>query len=259
MSRRKYRWRRLFGVVVLAAVGWGVLRMQYVPPVLMYHRIDDQSQVTKLSVSPESFARHMKFLDDWGYRVLQLNELAQYVQSGTPVPPRSVVITFDDGFDSVFTEAFPVLRQHAVPATVFVITDRVGEPGYLTWEQIQEMSEHGITIGSHTRQHAFLTSLDEVALRDELAESKRVLQAQVDASIEWVSYPLGNYDIRVQQAARAAGYVGAVATNPGPSAADDDLFALKRIRISRTSDSLLTFALESSGFYTMIKEWRDDD
>lgn len=254
MTRRRV-FRRFLVAFGLAAAGFGLyLHGQYVPPILMYHRIDDQSAASALSVSPESFARQMAFLHRHA-RVVPLGDIAERIKRGDPPDRGAAAITFDDGFASVYTEAYPVLRTYGMPATVFIVTDWVGAEGYMTWEQIRELAANGVAIGAHTRTHPWLPAVDDARLRDELAEARRLLRAQAPGSAEHFSYPMGAYDARVKRAVQAL-YADACATNPGRRNSWRDPYALKRLRISRSSDHLFVFWIESSGYYTWIKERR---
>lgn len=260
MIRVKTR-RKIFAIVAVVvlvsalAAGAVFLRTAYVIPVLMYHSIDHRDKVTKLSVSPESFERQMAFLKRRRYNVVGLDAIAGYMEKKEPIPPKTVAITFDDGFENNYTHAYPILKKYGLPATFFVIVDKIGEPGYMSWDQIKEMQASGIaTIGSHTVTHPFLTGLGTAAVEAELAGSKEALERSLGERVDFLCYPMGVYDDRVKRLARDAGYSCAVATCPGAHAPDDDIYAVKRVKISRTSDNLLVFWIETSGYYMWVKE-----
>jgi peptidoglycan/xylan/chitin deacetylase (PgdA/CDA1 family) len=250
---RVKRWVALSLLLLLAYAGLG---RAYSTPILMYHHVDERWQEWKLSVSPASFARQMEFLKAHRYRVLSLGEYVDLLRSGRPIPKKSVVITFDDGYDNNFTEAFPVLKKMEFPATIFIQVDGVGRKGYMTWDDITILLENGIEIGSHTMHHGFLPDLSDADMRKEIYESKAVLENQLQRPITLFSYPGGGFNAEARQHVIDAGYLGAAATHPGPDHPDRDPFALKRIRISRTSDNLFVFWLQLSGFYTLYEEFR---
>lgn len=230
----------------------------YVVPVMMYHAIDHRDKLTKLSVSPEGFARQMEFLHRHKYNVISLEEAARYLKENKRPPRKSVAITFDDGFYNNYEHAYPVLKKYGFPATIFVIVDKVGQEGYLDWEAIREMSDSGlITIGSHTMSHLWLPAMGTKSLREELSRSKSVLEERLGKPVTTLCYPIGAFDHRVSREAHLAGYECAVATNPGRRYAENDIFAIRRIKISRTSDNLFVFWLETSGYYTWVKERGD--
>ena len=135
----------------------------------------------------------------------------------------------------------------------------MGKPNHLSWDQIDEMLKDAVTIGSHTLSDKRLPDLKEKEARREIFKSKQVIEKKTHQEVIFFSYPLGGFNQRIKDMVKEAGYMGAVATNPGKRAPPDDIYALKRIRISRTSDNLLVFWIESSGYYTFIKEHRDED
>ncbi|MFH0839007.1 MAG: polysaccharide deacetylase family protein [Candidatus Omnitrophota bacterium] len=245
-------------LLVAITVVFIILPAGYVVPVLMYHNIDTNTS-SSLSVAPQSFERQMKFLKESGYNVISFEALIRLIKGKKPFKAKTIVITFDDGYENNYTYAYPMLKKYNLPATIFVIVADVGKSGYLNWDEIREMSLHDITIGSHTLTHPYLTSLDEASLDKELTLSKKILEEKLNKEVNLMSYPLGGFNRGVIEAVKKAGYIGACATNPGKKYPNNDIYAIKRIRISRTSDSLLVFWIETSGFYTWIKERRDKD
>jgi len=245
-------------IITIVFAGAIFLRSIYVIPVLMYHAVDYDFDKTKLSVSPESFARQMEFLHRNHYNVVTLDRIVSYMEKREKIPLKTVAITFDDGYYNNYKYAYPVLKRYGIPATIFVITDKIGKTGFLGWPEIEEMAKSGVvTIGSHTKSHSWLPSLDDKDLKDQLADSKEIIESRTGKPVEFLCYPIGAHDERVQEAVRQAGYLCAVATNPGKRKSSKDVYAIKRIKISRTSDNMLIFGIESSGYYTWIKEKRD--
>ena len=212
---------------------------------------------TKLSVSPESFKRQMEYLDRAGYSVVSLREAAEMIRKGDR-NEKTVALTFDDGPVNFYTNAFPVLKKHGFAATVFVVSDRVGAAGYLSGEQVREISDAGLDIGSHSDSHPDLRQLSTEGLKREVEGSRMALEKYTGRKSMFFAYPEGKFNAFVRNAVIDAGYEGAVATNPGRGTPADDVYAIRRTRISRTSDSMLVFEIESSGYYSFIKELRDD-
>ncbi len=250
--------------VFIVAVGI-FLHVAYVPVIIMYHSVDSEAKATldgygsKLNVLPATFEKQMKFLKKRNYNVIPLEEFIERVRSGKRIPYKTLAITFDDGLKNNFTNAYPVLRKYNFPATIFVATDFIGKENFLSADDIKTLQKNNISIGSHTVSHSWLPSLDESAIKKELFESKKILEGITNSPVRTLSYPLGAFDRRVEKIAEEAGYIGAVTTNPGKRFPCNDPYALKRIRISMTSDNLLTFWIETSGYYTFIKEHRDED
>lgn len=238
-----------------------ILQRNYVIPILMYHSIvPDVMPEGRLSVSVESFQRQMRFLKNHNYNVMPLNEVADFIKYKKKVPPKTVAITLDDGYKDNYTNVFPILKKYNLPATIFIIVNEVGrkQGDRLSWGEIKIMQDSGlITIGSHTLWHKLLVDLkSEQAIRKEIFESKKILEKRLGRAVEIFSYPAGRFNSKIRQLVIGAGYKMAVATNPGKKYANDDVFALKRLRISYTSDNLFIFWIEASGFYNFMRENR---
>lgn len=247
----------VFVTIAIVVVFWA--KAQYVVPVIMYHKIDNNSAASRLSVSPESFKAQMRFLKNQHYNVVKLEDLARIIKKDK-IPSKTIAITFDDGYENNYTSAFPVLKQLGLDATIFIIPALVGREGYLTWSQILEMSESGfITIGSHTMTHPWLPTQPVQKLDQEIRDSKIAIESRLNKGADSFSYPLGGFNKDIREKVVQAGYKIAVATNPGKKYPKHDIFAMKRLRISSTSDNLFVFWFEITGFYTWIKEHRDKD
>jgi len=245
--------------LIIAAAVIAYAKSQYVVPVIMYHNIDENSGTSRLSVSPVNFERQMRFLKNRHYNVVSLEGLADMVIKNK-FPGKTIAITFDDGYEDNYLNAYPVLKKFGLRATIFIIPAMVGSRGYLTWDQIMEMSGSGvITIGSHSMTHPWLPSQPEEKLAPEIAGSKRAIENKIGKDVNAFSYPQGGFNENVRKKVIEAGYKISVATNPGKKYPRHDLFAMKRLRISSTSDNLFVFWIETTGFYTWIKEHRDKD
>ncbi|MFA4991665.1 MAG: polysaccharide deacetylase family protein [Candidatus Omnitrophota bacterium] len=234
-------------------------KSQYVVPIIMYHKIDYDSGSSRLVVSPESFSAQMNFLKRHKYNVVGLEELAEMVKKDK-IPPKTIAITFDDGYEDNYIHAFPVLSGLGLKATIFVIPAMIGTPGYLNWDQVMEISESGVvSIGSHTMTHAWLPGQPEQVLEREISGSRRSLEGHLGRPVSAFSYPVGGFDDNARNKVMESGYKIAVTTNPGRKYPKHDIFAMKRLRVSKTSDNLTVFWFETTGFYTWVKEHRDKD
>ena len=162
------------------------------------------------------------------------------------------MITFDDGYEETATIVAPLLRAYGLCATVFIAPAEVGRPGFMTWEQITALPRETFVIGSHTMHHTFLPSVPVDRVRQELVESKRVLEERLQQPVRWLSYPIGGYTPQAQQAAREAGYEAACTTNRGLSKRTHDLFALRRIKVTERDRPLSLWA-KLSGYYDFFR------
>ena len=168
--------------------------------VLCYHAVQE-APVTALDVSESALRKQLELLLAKGYCG---STFAAAV--GGAVGARTLAVTFDDGHRSVLERAFPLLSELGMPATVFVPTSLVGQPGALSWDELRELARAGWEIGSHTVSHAMLTQASEDELANELRESRESIERELDQPCHSLAYPYGEADARVIAAAEAAGY-----------------------------------------------------
>lgn len=238
------------------------VKQKYVPPILMYHSVNPNAlPENRLAVSVRAFQRQMDFLKRNHYNVLPLEDLANLIKENKGIPNHTCAITLDDGYRDNYIYAFPILKRYELPATMFIIVNEVGRQDRLSWDQIKTMQDSGIiTFGSHSLGPEPLKNIEsEQELRAQIFDSKKILEEKLGHKINLFSYPEGGFNPKIRQLVRDAGYKASVATSPGKKFANNDIFALKRLRISSTSDNLFVFWIETSGFYTFIKERRDED
>jgi peptidoglycan/xylan/chitin deacetylase (PgdA/CDA1 family) len=171
-----------------------------------------------------------------------MERLWQALDQGAPLPPKPVVITFDDGYVDAVTTIAPALRRYGWPATFFVITGRVGERAFLTWPQIERLDREGMDVASHTVDHLPLPSLDPSRRAYELTASRRALEAHLGHPVRWFAYPIGPYDAASEQSVREAGYLLAFTTAPGARLTAADAMAEPRVRVHGLGASLSEFA-----------------
>lgn len=228
--------------------------------ILYYHRIDEE--LHRSCVTPEAFREQMQYLRDAGFRIVPLADLTVGWERGETFPPRTVAVTFDDGFADNYERAFPVLAELGIPATIFVTVGALGGSlavlrdkrdalPALTWDQIRTMLAERITVGSHTLTHPHLTTLAADALEKELVESRAIIAAETGVTTQLFCYPHGDFDARVRAAVEQAGYRLACSTRPGGVTLASDPLALPRTFIAR-DDALADFARKLSGAYDYL-------
>ncbi|MDA8079484.1 MAG: polysaccharide deacetylase family protein [Nitrospiraceae bacterium] len=220
--------------------------------VLMYHNIcvpPQDAGLRSLYVTPRMFRYQMWYLRAAGFRVAPLEVVADFAEAGGT--EKIIALTFDDGFEDFFHNAYPVLREYGYPSTVFIVSDRVGGENrwdagsvgvrkrLLTWEQINELKNNNVTFGSHTRTHPFLSRLVDEQIAEEVAGSKRTIEERLNLPADTFCYPYGDYDSRVAEAVRNAGYRCAVTTKRGRVLRGDSLFELRRSFIRLNTHPLL--------------------
>lgn len=233
------------------------VRDKYTVPILMYHHVGIANVRKDLNtVSQKSFDRQMKYLRKHGYRVISLEDLVQGIKQGVQFARNSVVITFDDGYDNNYFNAFPTLKRYEFPATIFMISTLVGQPGYLTWNQLKEMQNNDVTIESHTRTHPYLPDLNKEQLLDEIVNSKKDLETGLQTPIKFFSYPSGGYSEEIKEIVRQANYEGACATNRGYDRFQTSPFELKRIRVNEDDGAVVLWA-KLSGYYNLFRGYKN--
>lgn len=227
--------------------------------ILVYHSIGEQiPEYNAPYLSEVAFKKQMDFLYRHHYRVISLMDLVKLLREKKKIPPKTVVLTFDDGYRNNYTKVFSILKQYHFPATIFIITGALGKNEFVTAQMIKEMSDSGlIAIGAHTKSHPYLPSIkkDEKRLHDEIYGSKEVLEKILKKPVEAFCYPIGGYTPRIEKMVRSAGYKVAVTTLPRRHGfAHKDLFALKRIKITEKSKDPVVFFIQTSGYFLRMKE-----
>ncbi|MFQ6133229.1 MAG: polysaccharide deacetylase family protein [Armatimonadota bacterium] len=193
-------------------------------PILCYHRLAEEPAL--YVETPQRFAQQMAFLAEEGYQTISAADLVAYLEGDEDLPEKPIIITFDDGLRSVYTQARPLLQKHGFTATLFLIAGSVGGEDSLTWDQVRRLHAAGYEIGSHTLTHAMLTRRREGEsesdwrrrLGKELADSKAKIEAEIGDTIVALAYPNGLYDdFAVVNAVREAGYTAALTIDRGPA------------------------------------------
>ena len=215
--------------------------------ILMYHQVGDfASMATHRSTycHYKRFTAQMAWLAYGRYQVMRLDDALACLAGERPVPPRAVVLTFDDGYENFYEYAYPVLARHGFPAMVYLISDRLGQPA--SWfaadgratpqlmdaTRIRQLHRAGIDFGSHGATHVRLAEQDTATVRAEVTRSRDRLQEVLDAPVEHFCYPYGSYDLQVLEAVAAAGYRSATTCVRAPASPGDDPLALPRKAIS---------------------------
>ncbi len=251
----------LTGLAVLAVLGIFIftfwMRDHYVVPVMTYHNISDVKGMYSLNnVTPESFAWQMKFLKKHRYHVISFDDLIDGLKKGRVFARDTVVIQFDDGYQDNYTGAFPVLKKYRFPAVEFLISDKVGTPGFLTWDQVKEMDAYDFKAGAHTRHHLYLPDLPLDQARDEIIGSKKIIEEHLGHRIDYFCYPSGGFTEEVEGIVEQAGFKAAVTTNRGQDRLNRDLFALRRVHMKNGDNALVLWA-KLSGYYNFFRKVKD--
>lgn len=205
-------------------------------PILMYHYVeyvkDPKDTIRQsLDINPATFDLEVKTLKDAGFTFLTNAELSDILDAKAPIPPKPVLLTFDDGYRDFYTDAFPILKKYHAKATAYIITGFLGEPNNLTWDQLKEISKSGLVeIGDHTINHPSLAKKPYKFVEEELEQSKQTLENGLGIKVVSFAYPYGSFDLQAIAVVKAAGFKTAVSTIPGDELTQQNRFFLPRIR-----------------------------
>lgn len=198
-------------------------------PILMYHSI---SEGNDLRVPREEFQSQMTWLRENGYYTLSPKEAFLVLTENRMPSDKCVWLTFDDGYTDNYTEAFPILKEYDMKATIFMIGKSIDKGHHLTENQMLEMSRNGISIESHTINHLELNRMTAEQQEAEMVQSKELFDRILDQDTTVISYPVGRYNEESLWVSEEAGYKMAVTTEPGGASRDQGMHSLHRVRIS---------------------------
>jgi peptidoglycan/xylan/chitin deacetylase (PgdA/CDA1 family) len=202
-----------------------------------------------LYVAPSEFAAQMRALKEAGWHAVTMDQLAAYWEHGVPLGAgKPVVLTFDNGYKSQYTEALPVLRELGWVGTENIqLSGLPPSQGGLTSEQVRGLINAGWELDTQGYNHADLIRLGREALRYQVAVTRRTLQQRYGVPVKWFCYPSGHYDAAVIAAVKAAGYVGSTTVIPGWAGPAEDRYRLHRLRVlGGTSPQALLALIASS-------------
>ena len=203
-------------------------------PVLMYHHVqtEDAAKVAKqtaLTVYTDYFGKQMQYLKDKGYSVISVNDLVNFFDNGTKIPSKSVLITFDDGYEDFFTDAYPILSSLGFQATMFIPTGLMNNPDYLTWQQITEMNGK-ILFANHTWSHKNV-QVSVASMQSEISTADTQLTDHGLNVPKVFAYPFGLETSAAEAYLSSLGYKIAFTTDPGNILCKKQRFSLPRIRV----------------------------
>lgn len=231
-------------------------------PILTYHGLTTTSaSVAKAAsieewpylVDADQFEAQLRVIAEKSVATPHIRDLIGKMQTGESLPQRAICLTFDDGKVSDYEIAFPLLKKYGLAATFFVVTDRVGKSGYVTWEHLEEMNRAGMSIESHSRSHPFLSQCSESMVYEEMASSKAAIESRLGTSVRCFAFPGGDWVLAHQAIAKRCGYDAICTSNVGLNQ-QMSIWSLERLTISR-AETLETFrAILNDGSWR-IKVW----
>jgi peptidoglycan/xylan/chitin deacetylase (PgdA/CDA1 family) len=209
-------------------------------PVLLYHNIDGKGP---FSIDAATIREHFQLIRDRGIRVIPLRELIQRLEKPVPYRDKVIVITFDDGYGSMYGKLLPLVKEFGYPVTLFVYADMISlkSTKNLTWEKLRSMDRQGIDIQAHSVSHKDLVQLSKSkdpasrkSLYEELYLSKRILELYLKKNIDYYAFPFGRYDLNVIDLAANSGYRRVFSTDYGSNVITRDNYCLRRQHIKNT-------------------------
>lgn len=208
-------------------------------PILMYHYLSEPPPGADairqdLSISPNQFEAHLAYLRQAGYETISFEELIFALSQEADLPPKPIILTFDDGYRDHYENAFPLLRQYGYSATFFIFTQTIDtyNVDYLTWEMVIEMHKAGMEFGSHTYSHPDMSGRDVDFLIYQILGSKEAIEERIGEPVRIFSYPAGRYDAMTIKVLESANFWGAVTTQWGAQHSYRRRFEMPRVRIS---------------------------
>lgn len=183
--------------------------------ILVYHHVSESTPAST-SISPSAFRSHMQLLKDNGFTVVSLETAIKGITEETPLPENAVAITFDDGYENIYLNGWPILKEYGYPFTVFVATDSIDESysQMLSWDQLREMKDAGVSIANHSSDHGYLVrhrKFDDVWLNEtleNLTDSQQRLSEELGQDIpKWFAYPYGEFNAPLADALKDLGYI----------------------------------------------------
>jgi peptidoglycan/xylan/chitin deacetylase (PgdA/CDA1 family) len=218
-------------------------------PILLYHHIGFSLQGEAIYYVPaDAFDRQMNLLYQWGYKTISVELLARALKEGAQLPPKPVILTFDDGSETTYATALPIMQRYGFKGIAYIVYNYVGIPGYMNVDQIRGLYAAGWEIGSHGLSHIDLTTRPDKQ-GDEIVESRRRLQSLLDMPILSFAYPFGVYNDDSLYFVNEAGYIAAMGLGNETLQGYKNRFYLYRQPVEGTDD------LKS---YSLLLPWRGD-
>lgn len=205
-------------------------------PILMYHYVEYVKDVNdlirkKLDINPVLFEAHLKVLHENNYHTYFVKDLPAILNGTIAYSDKSIILTFDDGYEDFYTDVFPLLKKYQMKATEYIIYDYINRKGFMNDQEIHELAGSGLVeIGAHTLDHLYLKKLPVSVAKTQIFDSKAKLEQRFGIKVETFAYPYGAFDQEVVDLVKQAGYTAAVTVMPGAYHSTDNLFYLTRIR-----------------------------
>lgn len=202
-------------------------------PALCYHQVEPRAS-GKFSLSTDKFRQQLEYLRSRNFTSLNSDDLEQIMAGKRPVPENAIIITFDDGFRTVYDYAFPIMKEFGFKGIVCVYPAFIGSGKAMNWNQLQNLINEGWSVESHSMTHANLSTkvdqpeIEKTFLEKEIINSRQIIEKKLGNKVKFMVWPYGCYTTQAIEMARGAGYVGAMTVDGGASYPELSSFQLKR-------------------------------
>lgn len=196
-------------------------------PILLYHHVGYSQKDSPYYVSPDEFERQMNLLYQWGYKTISVEQLVEAIQRGAQLPNRPILLTFDDGSETVYTDALPIMQKYGFTGTAYIVYNFIGAGLYMDRGQIRELYNAGWEIGSHSVSHVELPSRPGKQ-EQEIVKSRQRLEAYLDVPVRSFAYPFGAYDADSLNYVKFAGYIAAMGLGDESMQGKENIYYLYR-------------------------------
>lgn len=207
-------------------------------PILMYHHVELNPIGSNYRISAARFEDQLRLLRDWEYTTITTSMLVNAILNGAELPPRPIIITFDDNNLDNYTVAFPIMQKYGFTGVLYVPYNFIGADGYMNADQLKEMAAAGWEIGSHSLSHPNLNSMAPDRLRAEIVDSRQRLEALLGVPVLTFAYPFGDVSSSSVDYVKFAGYIaGMGASGFQWQQGLSNLFVLQRCEIRGNEDA----------------------
>lgn len=220
-------------------------------PIIMYHYVEYVKDVgdfirKRLDINPNVFEQQLKSLKDDGYHTYFVKEVPDILAGNIYLSPKSIILTFDDGYEDFYYDVFPLLKKYQMKATIYIVFDFIGRRGFLNESEIREVLGSGLVeLGSHTLDHYSLKNLSSAVAKEQIFASKEKLENLFGVKVETFAYPYGAFSKETVELVKEAGYKAALAVIQGVFQSDENLLYLSRIRPGALTGPNMIKVLES--------------
>jgi len=206
---------------------------------IMYHRFEE-NKYPSTNIRLDDFKSHINLIKELGLDFISYEEFKKYIN--TKNSTKKILLTVDDGFSSFYRNAWPILKKEKIPFIIFINTESVGSPGYMSWEELKEVSEFDFAhIGNHSHSHGYLVDKSDDEIKKDLKISMKLLEERLNHKTDFFAYPFGEYKNSYKKIVQNLGFVYGFGQHSGVIDATKDKFALPRFPINEKYGEIKRF------------------